>query len=87
MDIINYKKLYKRIADIVNKIDPCFYNGPNDEYDFQINGVIKLIESHQADDKNKFLKLFFGERKNITNEELEKIKQVMDKINSNQIKK
>jgi len=87
MNLKNYKNLYKNISNIVNEIDPGYYNGPSNEYDFQVNGIIKLIEAGQIDNYDQFIKLFFGERKDISDEEQKKIEQVMDKISSSQIKK
>lgn len=81
MDLKKYKNLYKNISNIVNEIDPGYYNGPPDEYDFQVNRIIKLIEIGQISNYGQFIKLFFGERKDISNEEQEKIKKIMEQVN------
>lgn len=80
MDIDQYKKLYKKILAIVNEIDPGYYNGPDDEYDSQVNGIIKLIQAGEIQNTRQFIKLFFGENENVTDEQNNKIKKIIERI-------
>jgi len=82
MDTQLYKKMYQEIYSLVNEVDPGFLNGPEDEYDFQVNGIIKLIEDKTGREglEEKLQKIFFGERVNISDEEKLKIANLSEKL-------
>ena len=58
-----YKDLYSKITKIVNEVDPCFYCGPEDEYDSYVNQLLILIRDHKINKENleqKLKDVFFG---------------------------
>lgn len=63
MNLSDYKKAFKAITTIVNEIDPSYFNGPEDEYEYQVNQIIKIYQQHNAWPKDLeliLIKLFFG---------------------------
>jgi len=76
----DYRNLYKKISEIVNEIDPGYYNGPPDEYDFQVRGIIQLIERREISNLRALVKLFFGQRENISSVEKENMKRIMEQV-------
>ncbi|MFA6306295.1 MAG: hypothetical protein WC639_00605 [Patescibacteria group bacterium] len=70
-----YNKLYTEVVKIVNKIDPCFYSGPEDEYDYNVNQLLSFIRDHQINLENfdpKLKIIFFGQNA-IEKEESERL--------------
>ncbi len=80
MDIKKYKELYKQVAIIINEVDPCYYAGPDDEYEHQINGIIKLIESGETLNPKNISDLFFSKTEEVDDEQQSKINEIIDRI-------
>ncbi len=80
MDIKKYKELHKQVAVIVNEVDPCYYAGPDDEYDHQVNGVLKLIELGETLTPKNISDLFFAKTEEADDEQQSKINEIIDRV-------
>lgn len=76
--ISDYDALFKLVRESVNRIDPCFYSGPEDEYDDNINRLLSLFKDHKINLENfsKQLRTIFYGTLDIGDAENEKLAEL-----------